>query len=207
MTMMKIEVYPDVSKPAGGHAIIRLRGVALLPPGATFRIDPIDDTMAGDPDWPNGDLKPLETRQTPEGIELRIGPDVVDAALLEPGTPVTISIPDGHLSAELVWPVIPLSSGNAVTSVVMTPSQMAAELAAAERAKLDAARSAVDQANRQAQLNAEQARTAAQAIEASRLAALEQQRMAASARELEAALALEQLHPSQRLQLKASSHL
>ena len=45
MTTTKIEVVRDSGKPAGGHAIIRLTGVALLPPGATFRIEPIDDAM------------------------------------------------------------------------------------------------------------------------------------------------------------------
>ena len=179
---MKIEVYPDTSHPGGGHAIIRLRGVALLPPGATFRIVPIDEAMADIRGWPQGDLKPLETRQTPEGIELRIGPDIVDAPRLEPGTPVTISVPDGHLSAELVWPDIPVSSSQATGSVVMTPSQMAAELAATERARMDAARAAdaaaqaaAERIARQARIDAEQAKLTAQASEAARQTALEQQ--------------------------------
>jgi hypothetical protein len=149
MSMMKIEVVPDPSVSAGGHAIIRLKGVALLPPGATFRIDPIDDVLAEDDGWPLGDMRPLETRQTPEGLELRIGPDVVDAPLLEPGLPVTISVPEAHLSAEIVWPSLPASSGPATAAVVMTPSQMVAEIAAAERAKTEA-RLAAEQAAREA---------------------------------------------------------
>ena len=199
MTMMKIEVFPDTSTPAGGHAIIRLRGVALLPPGATFRIDPIDEALDdGVPaSWPRGNLKPIETRQTPDGIEMRVGPDVVDATLLEPGTPVTISVPDGHLSAELVWPDIPVSSGNAVAPVVMTPSQMATEIAAAERAKLSAAKAA-EAAARAAAGKAAKAKASAAAVppnavaptDPARTAVLEQQRMLAAARELEAALAL-----------------
>ncbi|MEQ1696235.1 MAG: tetratricopeptide repeat protein [Hyphomicrobiaceae bacterium] len=144
MSIMKIEVFPDTSQPAGGHAIIRLKGIALLPPGTTFRIDPIDDSLdEGDFEgWPRGNLSPLDTRQTPEGIELRIGPDVVDAPLLEPGTPVTISVPDSKLSAELIWPDLPLSSTVTPAAVVMSPSQMAAELAATDRAKTEAANAA-----------------------------------------------------------------
>ena len=62
--------------------------------------------------------------------------------MLEPGMPVTISVPDAHLSAELVWPSLPVSSGAAMAPVVLTPSQMAAEFAAAERAKAEAKRAA-----------------------------------------------------------------
>ncbi len=208
MTIMKIEVFPDTSQPAGGHAVIRLKGIALLPPGTTFRIDPIDDTLDDGEfnGWPRGDLSPLDTRQTPEGIEMRIGPDVVDAPLLEPGTPVTISVPDSHLSAELIWPDLPLSSSLTSAPVVMSPSQMAAELAAADRAKAAkeaqlaaAARAETERA--QAAL-AEKSRIEAARVEADRMAkkpaapptpdtATQQQRMAAAARELEAALALE----------------
>ena len=197
MSAMKIEVVPDTSQPTGGHAIIRLRGIALLPPGATFRIDPIDETLNdGSFDgWPHGDLRPLDTRQTPDGIEMRIGPDVVDARLLEPGTPVTISVPDGHVSAELVWPDIPVSSRRPTAPVVMSPSQMAAELAAHERAKTEAADAA--DAARSAQLAAA-ARTEADRKLVPPAAAdvqTQQQRMAAAARQLEAALALEPIEP------------
>jgi len=140
MSSMKIEVVPDASTPAGGHAIIRLRGIGLLPPGSTFRIDPIDD-MEGGPQsgWPSGELRPLETRQIADGVEFRVGPEVVDSPRLEPGTPVTISLPGSSLSGELVWPDLPVSSGAAVAAVVMSPSQMASELAAAERARLEVA--------------------------------------------------------------------
>lgn len=140
MSLMKIEVVPDASTPSGGHAIIRLRGIALVPPGATFRIDPIDEDADGlHGDWPRGDLVPLETRQTEDGVELRIGPEVVDATWLEPGTPVTFSVPEADISAELVWPTLPVSQGKQAPAVVMTPTQFAQELAAAERARALAA--------------------------------------------------------------------
>lgn len=215
MTIMKIEVFPDTSQPTGGHAVIRLKGIALLPPGTTFRIDPIDDTLDdGDFDgWPRGNLSPLDTRQTPEGIEMRIGPDIVDAPLLEPGTPVTISVPDSKLSAELIWPDLPLSSSLRQAPVVMSPSQMAAELAATERARTEAANAAraAKEAELAAATRAEKARVEAARFEAARFEAerlakkpptkpvavpaaaapTQQQRLAAAARELQAALALE----------------
>jgi len=140
MSMMKIEVVPDPSVTTGGHAIIRLRGVAILPPGATLRIDPIDESLADEEGWPNGEFTPLDSRQTPDGLELRVGPDIVDAPLLEPGVPVTITVSEADLSGELVWPDLPISSSPTLAPVVMSASQMAAEFAAAERAKADAKR-------------------------------------------------------------------
>ena len=140
MSMLKIEVHPDTSFPAGGHAIIRLKGVGPFPPGVTFRIDPIDETLTeGEAEgWPTGNLRPLDTRQTAEGVEWRIGPEIVDAYLLEPGTPVTIRVPESELSAELVWPHLPMSMKTSASPVVMSPSQMAAEMAEHERIKTQA---------------------------------------------------------------------
>ena len=227
MTIMKIEVFPDTSKPSGGHAIIRLKGIALLPPGAKFRIDPIDDSLDdGDIEgWPHGELSPLDTRQTPEGIELRIGPNVVDAPMLEPGTPVTISVPNSQLTAELIWPDLPLSSNAAAAPVVMSPSQMAAEMAANERAKIEAiqaekaaeaeraARAAKAVRDAQATKDARIAEEAAAKVVADQLErdkakslvppiptvvlddTPQPERFAAATRELEAALALEPLEP------------
>jgi TPR repeat protein len=220
MSVTTIEVFPDTSKPAGGHAIIRLKGVALLSPGAIFRISPIDDMLhdADSGGWPHGDLRPLSTRQTPEGIELHVGPDIVDAPLLEPGTPVTITVPDGHVSAELVWPDLPMSSRQASAPFVMTPSQMAAELAATERAKTEIANAAAE-ATRLQQAAAKRVKEAAQskatkpaiparaienpnvvpsAIHADLETMNEHDRLAAAARELEAALALEGQPPARK---------
>lgn len=213
MTIMKIEVFPDLSHPSGGHAVIRLKGIALLPPGSTFRIDPIDDSLDdGDIEgWPHGDLFPLDTRQTPEGIELRVGPEVVDAPMLEPGTPVTISVPNSKLTAELIWPDLPLSSKTASAPVVMSPSQMAAELAANERAKIEAAQAEkaavaaaeaakvaeaakAAEAAAAAHADAERAKRAAASPPSAALAlddTPQQDRIAAATRQLEAALALE----------------
>ncbi len=190
MTVMKIEIVPDPSQPAGGHAIIRLKGVALLPPGATFRIDPIDEALndGDDEGWPQGERHPIETRQTPEGVELHIGPDVVDAPLLEPGTPVTISVPDGHVSAEVVWPDLPVSFAGTQSPVIMTPSQMAAQIATNEREKSKAANAAAARAEEERLARIRQDAAAAEAVR-------EQKRMAQAARELEAALALEPIRP------------
>jgi TPR repeat protein len=205
MSMMKIEVVADPSVTTGGHAIIRLRGVALLPPGATFRIEPIDETLADEIGWPVGDIQPIETRQTSDGMEMRVGPSVVDAPMLEPGMPVTISVPDAHLSAELVWPSLPVSSGAAMAPVVLTPSQMAAEFAAAERAKAEAKRAA-ELAELEAQREkerselerreAEEAERRDAAVAAAIAAAVQTDAstkpMRDAARELDAVLAMEQ---------------
>ncbi len=147
MSIAKIEVVPDPSVSTGGHAIIKLRGISILPPGATLRIDPIDESLADDVGWPRGNITPLATRQTPDGLELSVGPDVVDAPLLEPGVPVTITVSDADVSAELVWPNLPVSTTATVSApVVMTASQMAAEYAAAERSKAEAKRAASEAA-------------------------------------------------------------
>jgi Sel1 repeat len=199
MSVVKIDVLPDPTMPEGGHAIIRLRGVALLPPGATFRIDPIDDALNDNhaDGWPHGEHHPLETRQTAYGIEMRVGPSIVDAPLLEPGTPVTISVPDGELSGDIVWPDIPLSNALVQAPVLMTPAQMASEIAASELAKAKAAREAKEEAELKAREDAaaalarERDRVKAAQAETARLAALEQQRMLTASRDLEAVLALD----------------
>lgn len=144
MSMTQIEVLADPTVKTGGHAVIRLRGVAILPPGATLRIEPIDESLAADDGWPNGEIKPLAMRQTPDGVELNVGPSVVDAPLLGPGVPVLITIAEAGLSAELVWPDLPASRGPAAAPRIMSASQMAAEFASVERAKADAQRQAAE---------------------------------------------------------------
>ena len=94
MTEVSISVLTDPDPSRAGEAILRLTGVALVPPGSTFRIDPIDDEGPAEPPegWPVGELKPSAQRITSDGVDLVIGSDVVEAAALLPGTPVTISV-------------------------------------------------------------------------------------------------------------------
>lgn len=106
-----IHVVPDSGRPEGGHAIIRLDGIWLLPEAATFRIEPLDDTVALDKltGWPAGDRRPNDIRTTSRGIELLIGPEIVEAPDLLPGTPVSVSVPAAELDVEIRWPDLPLS--------------------------------------------------------------------------------------------------
>lgn len=130
MSDIKIEVVEDSDHPEGGHAVIRLNGLWLLPANATFRIEPVD---APDPallpaDWPRGDRSPLATRLTPHGVEIIVGPDVVDAPPMLPGTPVAVSVPAAFVKAEVLWPDLPVSMPAAAPPVVLTAAELAAEL-------------------------------------------------------------------------------
>lgn len=132
MSEVTIEVVADAEHPGGGHAIIRLNGLWLLPANATFRIEPIDATGpdALPADWPRGDRAPLATRLTPQGVEIVIGPDIVDASPLLPGTPVSVSVPAAFVRAEVLWPDLPVSEPAPEQPVVLTAAELAAELEA-----------------------------------------------------------------------------
>ncbi|MCH9806740.1 MAG: sel1 repeat family protein [Alphaproteobacteria bacterium] len=121
MTTKNIRIVPDAGVPDGGHAIILLDGVWLLPEPATFRIEPLDDTIPSDElkGWPNGERRPRLIRTTSRGIELLIGPDIVDAPDLVPGTPISISVPAADVHAEVRWPDLPLSRPTGRGKVVL----------------------------------------------------------------------------------------
>ncbi|MDX2290563.1 MAG: tetratricopeptide repeat protein [Hyphomicrobiaceae bacterium] len=123
MTVEGIEIVPDASIQVGGHAIIRLKGLWLLPASATFRIEPIEEAgqTVALPGWPVGDLKPRDTRMTASGIELLIGPEVVDQPDLVPGTPVRLSIAAAGVDTTVRWPELPLSLHPSRGPVGMTP--------------------------------------------------------------------------------------
>lgn len=111
MKVDSVEIVPDQAALKGGQAIIRLKGIWLLPPGATFRIEPADgntsfNRMRG---WPRGDLRARATRVTGQGIELIIGPDIVDAPDLTPGTRVRLRIQTISLDTVLDWPALPVA--------------------------------------------------------------------------------------------------
>ena len=111
MKVDSVEIVPSPAAAKGGQAIIRLKGIWLLPPGATFRIEPADgntsfNRMRG---WPRGDLRPRATRVTGQGVELVIGPDIVDAPDLTPGTSVRLRIPTISLDTVLEWPSLPVA--------------------------------------------------------------------------------------------------
>lgn len=152
--------------PAGlGQAIIRLTGVALVPPGSTVRIEPIaDDVLASDPEgWPSPDLKPLESRITPDGVDLVVGAEVVEAPALQPGTPVAISVPSVGARAEVHWPAMALAPARRGAAVVMSGEQRAADLAARSEAERLAVLQAAEAARREAEALAENQRRASEA--------------------------------------------
>ncbi len=130
MSEVTIEVVEDAEHPEGGHAVIRLNGLWLLPANATFRIEPLDDSNPDllPPDWPRGDRSPVATRLTPQGVEIVVGPDIVDASPLLPGTPVAVSVPAAFVRAEVLWPDLPVSAPAAAAPVVLTAAELAAEL-------------------------------------------------------------------------------
>ena len=134
MSAVTVEVVQDARFPHGGHAVIRLHGLWLLPPQAKFRIDPLDDAAPDvGADWPTGERAPKETRVTSRGVEILVGPDIVDAGALQPGTPVTISIPAASISVDLRWPNLPVSSAPRRGQVIMSAAELRAEIATAER--------------------------------------------------------------------------
>jgi hypothetical protein len=157
VSAVTVEVVQDARFPHGGHAVIRLHGLWLLPPQAKFRIDPVDDALPGGAsDWPSGERAPKETRVTSRGVEILVGPDIVDAGALQPGTPVTISIPSASISADLRWPNLPMSSAPRRGQVIMSASELRAEIATAERQRREREQAAADaEADRLARQQAE----------------------------------------------------
>ncbi|MDX2158442.1 MAG: tetratricopeptide repeat protein [Hyphomicrobiaceae bacterium] len=109
MSEVSISVLGDPDSLTGGEAIIRLTGVGLVPPGSTFRIEPIEADTVGRAreGWPEGELRPVGLRITSDGVDMLIGRDVVDAPALVPGTPVTITVAAVDARAELRWPQLP----------------------------------------------------------------------------------------------------
>lgn len=109
MTLVQAEVVPDAAQPDGGHAIIRLTGVTRLPLFPNFSIVPQDDAIAFDKldGWPKGDLRPNSVRDTLDGVDLYIGPDIVEAPDLLAGTPVVLIFGGTEFRAELRWPELP----------------------------------------------------------------------------------------------------
>jgi hypothetical protein len=103
-----VEAFEDRSRPGGGHAVIRVRGLTEVPDGLTFRLRPADGSPARDRPgtWPDGDHRPLSTRLTADGAELLVGPDIVESPELLPGTLAILDIPKCGVRGEFLWPSI-----------------------------------------------------------------------------------------------------
>ena len=146
MTIERIEIVPDASQPEGGYAIVRLYGLAQLPEPLIFRIQPLDESI--DPTelngWPTGDLLPLRARLAARGVEMRIGPEIVDAPDLLPGTPITLTLPSLGISAALRWPDLPVSAQMPTNQGVIAPAAVAAAGRSAPKAAEAAIRAPTD---------------------------------------------------------------
>jgi hypothetical protein len=169
-----VDVIADPAINAGGHARIRLKGLWLLPPASTFRIEQLDQEGTVEPDWPGGDHNPRAIEVTGDGVELHVGPDIVDSPALQAGTPVRILVPAASIDAEIRWPSLPASVADQAPAVLMTPAQRAAEIERAHRLKQEAEQRAAEAAF--AQQREEEA-----TIEAMRIAKVEAERRAAEA--------------------------
>ncbi|MDX2259267.1 MAG: hypothetical protein NW205_10180 [Hyphomicrobiaceae bacterium] len=104
--MQAVEILPDASTASGDHAIIRLDGVWLLPDRPTVRLEAVGTgpALRSGTVWPHDDVSPLDMRLTSSGVELRVGPDVVDRHDLRPGSVVRVNIPSAGIDTEVVWP-------------------------------------------------------------------------------------------------------
>ena len=145
MSVVSIEIVRDPRTARASEAVIKLHGIWIVPENPTYRIERVG-ASDGDapPGWPNGDLSPRDMRIGASGIELLIGPDVVDAPALKPGTPIAIAIPAIALREELKWPSLattaPAPRVPAPVAAITKGGRRAAEIAeraAAQRAEIE----------------------------------------------------------------------
>jgi hypothetical protein len=124
VTDVRVEIIPDTTAIGGGRAVLRLIGVYDLPVDATYHIEPADEAInpAADPGWPSGDRKPNGSHLSHDGIELLIGPDVVEARLLAPGTAIILSVPAANVETRLRWPDIPQRTNRSPIKLLPPPT-------------------------------------------------------------------------------------
>ncbi len=110
MRKVSVDVLEDASHPEGGYAVILLHGLAGIPDGATFRLKPVEARAGADAgfggNWPIGDQRPRAVRKTEAGIELLVGPDIVESPALLPGTLGVIEVRAAGVRGEFLWPSI-----------------------------------------------------------------------------------------------------
>lgn len=153
MSDVSVDVVADQDA-GGGHAVIRLNGVYLLPPQSRFKIEPLDAGETATEGWPVGDWKPADVRVTSSGVELLVGPEIVDNPALQPGTAVVLSVPAVDVRSEIRWPTLPVSMAPRRRAVIVSAAQRTAEAAAAKaRADTEARQraEAEDNARREAE--------------------------------------------------------
>ena len=166
MSAYQVAVVADETMPTAGIAVVRIAGLKAWPDDATLLILPIDDAAVPPKSegWPWDAIRPLRVELTTEGVDVVLGPDVVNSARLLPGTPITIKVPAANLEVEARWPSVMPTVRRRVGTVAMSATQLLAakaerdkadKLAAARRQELaaTAAKSARDAAS-EAQANA-----------------------------------------------------
>ncbi len=106
----QVTVVEDRSTPGGGYAVMRILGV----PGSAATSDTpfwlrrigYERNNLGAQGWqgPECPLQPVDVMPTPGGVDLLIGPEVVD--VIEVGTPIEIAVPSLGVKTKLIWPEI-----------------------------------------------------------------------------------------------------
>ena len=87
MSDVSVEIFQDQGSPLGGYAVIRFNGLWLLPPNATFTIEPVDEKMAGGrkEGWPAGKRRQRRGRYQPGGRQMPFEKRPRALGLGEPG--------------------------------------------------------------------------------------------------------------------------
>lgn len=137
MTKSLIDISADESHPEGGHATILVRAVDALPEPLHFTISAPPETPGSKPKWSLGSQAPRAARLTPEGLVLQVGPGIVDAPELQPGTPVVFTIPPGRIHAEFRWPDLTAAQRTASQSTTEDPQDLCARIMANVAARSD----------------------------------------------------------------------
>jgi hypothetical protein len=106
MRTIDVEVFDDQSRPGGGHAVILLCGLEGVPPRSVVRIRPLDSVPLAEVAGTRRELDrlPVAMRSTDRGVELVVGPEVVDNPQLLPGTATLVEVPAADVRGEVLWP-------------------------------------------------------------------------------------------------------
>ena len=120
---VSVHAYEDPGRPEGGHAILLLHGLTKAPPELSFRLKPSDASVITDASgWPAGELRPLASRVTPEGLELQLGPEITENEFLLPGTLLEIEVANADARGEFLWPnIAPMLRPKRRTVIVNSP--------------------------------------------------------------------------------------
>lgn len=105
MKTVTIDASEDLTHPAGGYAVVLLRGATAKADSPQFRLRAVEGTNSTEGiEWPHGLRRAQAVRSTDAGLELLLGPDIVDNPHLVPGTIVAIEVPEADSQGEFHWP-------------------------------------------------------------------------------------------------------